>query len=88
MENEATQNLRDFIRQLVDSLVTPFIHKMSLLESKLEKWGSSIDKERTELKELVAYIKQYELVKEQEIQNLVEKVTFLESTINQETKKI
>jgi hypothetical protein len=87
MENEATQNLRDFIRSLVDSITVPFIRKITLFEKKFETICDALTAERIEIKELVTYIKQYELVKEQEIQNLVEKMTFLESTIDQETKK-
>jgi hypothetical protein len=86
MENEATQNLRDFIRQLVDSLVTPFIRKFAMLESKIETYCSAADVERHELRELTAYIKHYELVKEQEIKNLFSKLEALENTINQEIK--
>jgi predicted RNase H-like nuclease (RuvC/YqgF family) len=84
MQNEATQDLRDFIRQLIDSLVNPFIRKVAILESKLEHRCAALEKERTELKELTTYIKQYELVKEQEIKNLSDRIFLLEQTLQDE----
>jgi hypothetical protein len=81
MENEATQNLRDFIRSLVDTLTTPFIRKIAMFEKKFETICENLGKERTEMNELIKYIKSYELVKEQEITNLFSKIEVLEQEI-------
>jgi hypothetical protein len=85
MQNEATQNLRDFIRSLVDNLTTPFIRKVAMMEQKFDNVCHALEKERKELKELTDYIKSYELVKEQEIKNLFSKLEQLET--NQEILK-
>jgi hypothetical protein len=81
MENEATQNLRDFIRSLVDSITVPFIRKIALFEQKFESITAALSLERSELKELIDYIKSYELVKEQEITNLFSKLESIEQEI-------
>lgn len=85
MQNEATQNLRQYIATLFETYLSPLQHQFSTLETQLENWCASIAKERTELKDLIAYIKQYELVKEQEIKNLFSKLEQLETI--QEIKK-
>lgn len=84
MQNEATQDLRQYIATLIDTLVTPIINKLSLLETKLENRCTALEKERTESKELTTYIKQYELVKEQEIKNLSDRIFLLEQTLQDE----
>jgi hypothetical protein len=84
MENEATQHLRDFIRSLVDNLTMPFIRKIAMFEKKFETICENLGKERTEINELVKYIKSYELVKEQEIKNLHDRLFSLEQKVNPE----
>ena len=84
MENEATQNLRDFIRSLVDTLTMPFIRKIAIFELKFDAICENLGKERTEMNELVKYIKSYELVKEQEIKNLHDRLFCLEQKLNPE----
>lgn len=84
MQNEATQNLRDYIRTLLDSILSPFTRKVAILEQKYDNQIAALEKERLELKELIYQIKSYELVKEQEIKNLFLKLDQLEN--NQENK--
>ena len=36
MQNEATQDLRDFIRSLIDSITTPFIRKVVMMEKRYD----------------------------------------------------
>jgi len=84
-QNEATQNLRQWVATLVDSLVSPISSRVAHLEIKLKNWCNVIDKERTEIKELIQYIKQYELIKEQEIKTLFSKLEQLETKINPDT---